>query len=92
MLAAQLNELGVVQPEAPPRNNRSSKTTNSGNGQTPHANNNNGSGNAQSQNLAQNHATAAVIDDDSDTDSEPEDSGRVRNDGTLLASDPPKPL
>ncbi|XP_073943822.1 serine/threonine-protein kinase msn isoform X2 [Choristoneura fumiferana] len=30
---------------------------------------------------------------DSDTDSDPEESGgRVRNDGTLLASDPPKPL
>lgn len=29
---------------------------------------------------------------DSETDSEPEDNGRVRNDGTLLASDPPKPL
>ncbi|XP_044735718.1 serine/threonine-protein kinase mig-15 isoform X5 [Chrysoperla carnea] len=88
-LAAQLNELGVVQPEAPPRNNRSK----SGNGGNGHSNNNNGSGNAQSQNLPQNHATtAAVIDDESDSDSEPEDSGRVRNDGTLLASDPPKPL
>ncbi|XP_063392802.1 serine/threonine-protein kinase mig-15 isoform X6 [Cydia fagiglandana] len=31
--------------------------------------------------------------DDSDSDSDPEESGgRVRNDGTLLASDPPKPL
>lgn len=31
--------------------------------------------------------------DDSDTDSDAEESGgRVRNDGTLLASDPPKPL
>lgn len=31
--------------------------------------------------------------DDSDTDSEPEENnGRARNDGTLLASDPPKPL
>jgi TRAF2/NCK-interacting kinase len=29
---------------------------------------------------------------DSETDSEPEDNGRARNDGTLLASDPPKPL
>lgn len=31
--------------------------------------------------------------EDSDTDSDAEESGgRVRNDGTLLASDPPKPL
>lgn len=31
--------------------------------------------------------------DESDSDSEAEESGgRVRNDGTLLASDPPKPL
>lgn len=32
---------------------------------------------------------AAVVDSDSDEDDE---RGAVRNDGTLLASDPPKPL
>lgn len=31
------------------------------------------------------------VESDSDSDAE-ESGGRVRNDGTLLASDPPKPL
>ena len=35
-------------------------------------------------------AAAAVFDDDSSDDDD--DDGRVANDGTLLASDPPKPL
>lgn len=39
-------------------------------------------------------ATAAqnVLDQGAESDSDEEDDGRVRNDGTLLASDPPKPL
>lgn len=91
MLAAQLSELGVVQqqPEAPPRNNRNSKPNQSQvNNNVPvsssTANNSSSSTNQQSN----------ILDPlvDSETDSEPEDNGRVRNDGTLLASDPPKPL
>ncbi|CAH1987655.1 unnamed protein product [Acanthoscelides obtectus] len=84
-LAAHLNELGVQQqqqqqpnsqPEAPPRNNRKQ--------QPPPTTNNNNNGAV---------AAAADVLVDSETDSEPEDNGRgVRNDGTLLASDPPKPL
>ncbi|XP_067014141.1 serine/threonine-protein kinase mig-15 isoform X3 [Anabrus simplex] len=35
-------------------------------------------------------STSSILDPDSDSDEEEE--GRVRNDGTLLASDPPKPL
>nr|CAH7746997.1 unnamed protein product [Callosobruchus chinensis] len=85
-LAAHLNELGVQQqqqqqpnsqPEAPPRNNRKQQ-------QPPPTTNNNNNGAV---------AAAADVLVDSETDSEPEDNGRgVRNDGTLLASDPPKPL
>lgn len=33
-----------------------------------------------------------VLDQGAESDSDEEDDGRVRNDGTLLASDPPKPL
>lgn len=86
-LAAHLNELGVQQtnqPEAPPRNNRNNK-------QAQSAVNNN----VSTPSSANNHGQASnILDplDDSDSDSEPEDNGRVRNDGTLLASDPPKPL
>lgn len=87
-MAAHLNELGVqnsTQPEAPPRNNRNSK-------QAQSAVNNN----VATPSAAGNHTVpqANILDQlvDSDSDSEPEDNGRVRNDGTLLASDPPKPL
>ncbi|KAK9869574.1 hypothetical protein WA026_003326 [Henosepilachna vigintioctopunctata] len=89
-LAAHLNELGVqssAQPEAPPRNNRNSK-------QAQSAANNNVSTPGSTSNHTPSNQSGAVIDGlvDSESDSEPEDNGRVRNDGTLLASDPPKPL
>lgn len=93
-MAAHLNELGVqntTQPEAPPRNNRNSKQAQSA------ANNNVATpSSAASNHSSTNHTVpqSNILDTlvDSDTDSEPEDNGRVRNDGTLLASDPPKPL
>lgn len=89
-LAAHLNELGIQQssqPEAPPRNNRNSKQSNNNNVSTPSSANNHTPPNNQA---SANNIEALV---DSETDSEPEDNGRgVRNDGTLLASDPPKPL
>lgn len=87
MLAAQLNELGVSpqqsqpQPEAPPRNNR----------QVPNATGKPAAPDPKSNN----HQPVNPLDpiEDSDTDSEPEETNdRTRNDGTLLASDPPKPL
>lgn len=95
MLAAHLNELGVQQqPEAPPRNNRGGSksmgannnvaaTPGSASNHTPSSNVNN-----------QMPPTGNILDPliDSESDSEPEDNGRGRNDGTLLASDPPKPL
>lgn len=88
MLAAQLNELGFSnqqqppQPDAPPRNNRQSSSAVSGksSSSTPGANH---------------HPAPHPLDplDDSDSDSEvDEPNDRTRNDGTLLASDPPKPL
>ncbi|XP_055608411.1 serine/threonine-protein kinase mig-15 isoform X7 [Uranotaenia lowii] len=102
MLAAQLNELGVsqqsqqAQPEAPPRNNRQQQQQAGSSGgaggkpamAAPNGNNNNNN----------NHHHAAPINpldpiESSDSDSEPEEpNDRARNDGTLLASDPPKPL
>jgi hypothetical protein len=89
MLAAQLNELGISpqqsqpQPEAPPRNNRSQSATAAGGKQTTPSNNNN------------NNQPVNPLDpiDTSDSDSEPDEpNDQTRNDGTLLASDPPKPL
>lgn len=92
-MAAHLNELGVqnpTQPEAPPRNNRNSKQAQSA------VNNNVATPSSAGNHSSTNHAgqQANILDSlvDSDSDSEPEDNGRVRNDGTLLASDPPKPL
>lgn len=87
MLAAQLNDLGIsqqsqqqnqcAQPEAPPRNNRTSSQG------LP-------SKSAQLPNVQSNPLDPL---DSSDSDSEPDEPNeRVRNDGTLLASDPPKPL
>lgn len=94
-MAAHLNELGVqnpTQPEAPPRNNRNSSKSQS-------VSNNNVTANSSSSIAASsatsNNQQSNIMDQlvDSDTDSEPDDNGRgVRNDGTLLASDPPKPL
>ncbi|KAF5294070.1 hypothetical protein FQA39_LY13544 [Lamprigera yunnana] len=97
VLAAHLNEL-AVQPEAPPRNNRSKQPT-SNNSSTPALISNNtpnsvnhtpGPANNQFVSQATNNILDPLID--SESDSEPEDNGRGRNDGTLLASDPPKPL
>lgn len=88
MLAAQLNELGISpqqsqpQPEAPPRSNRQQPTAVVAPKETTPSNNNN----IQPVN---------PLDpiDSSDSDSEPDEpNDRTRNDGTLLASDPPKPL
>ncbi|XP_050310027.1 mitogen-activated protein kinase kinase kinase kinase 4 isoform X3 [Anthonomus grandis grandis] len=90
-LAANLKELGMqqpssnngvaAQPEAPPRNNRN-------NSRSQASNNNNVSPPSTS-----NSANDRALDVDSESDSEPEEGGRgARNDGTLLASDPPKPL
>uniref|UniRef100_A0A1B0AD12 Uncharacterized protein n=1 Tax=Glossina pallidipes TaxID=7398 RepID=A0A1B0AD12_GLOPL len=81
-----------AQPEAPPRNNRQSgplPPTSSGSGK-PAA--------VLPPSSANNHHHVAVSNpldpmDSSDSDSEPEEpNDRARNDGTLLASDPPKPL
>lgn len=88
MIAAELNELGIFNqqsqvPAEPPRNNRqSSSASGKSNSATP------ASGNHHQQIIN-------PLDpiESSDTDSEPEESNeRGRNDGTLLASDPPKPL
>lgn len=87
-LAAHLNKLGdqqPSQPEAPPRHR------NAKHGQSAVNNNNNHSGNTANSHAA-GPAAADTVVVDSDSDSEQEDGGRVRNDGTLLASDPPKPL
>ncbi|KAK9686758.1 CNH domain [Popillia japonica] len=95
-LAAHLNELGVqqTQPEAPPRNNRNNTKQ-----QAQSANNNNvaAAPSSASNHNSSNHASQKVTNildavQSSDSESEPEDNGQVRNDGTLLASDPPKPL
>lgn len=88
MLAAELNELGIFHqqsqvPAEPPRNNRqSSSASGKSNSAAPT------SGNHHQQIIN-------PLDpiESSDSDSEPEESNeRGRNDGTLLASDPPKPL
>lgn len=92
MLAAQLNELGIsqqpqAQPEAPPRNNRLPNVPASAVG-------GGGSKSAAATNSS-NQPPINPLDpmESSDTDSEPEETNeRGRNDGTLLASDPPKPL
>ncbi|XP_076270778.1 serine/threonine-protein kinase msn isoform X7 [Rhynchophorus ferrugineus] len=91
-LAAHLNELGMqqtssngaVQPEAPPRNNRN-------NSRIQASNNNNNISSPSASSAVNDRSVDALVD--SESDSEPEDGGRgARNDGTLLASDPPKPL
>ncbi|XP_034101711.1 mitogen-activated protein kinase kinase kinase kinase 4 isoform X8 [Drosophila sulfurigaster albostrigata] len=119
VLAAQLNELGVVssqqpqpqtaaggqqqqqlaQPEAPPRNNRQSGASSTGNGAICVSASSSSSKPAASlpQQQSNNHLGQPVnpLDplDSSDSDSEPDEpNDRARNDGTLLASDPPKPL
>lgn len=95
MLAAQLNELGISQqppPEAPVRNNRQAALPAASGAakQVP------GSQPVSSTGSSNNHVQHINPLDPiecSDTDSEPEETNeRGRNDGTLLASDPPKPL
>lgn len=55
------------------------------------SNNNNNVSPPSASNSANDRPVEALVD--SESDSEPEDGGRgARNDGTLLASDPPKPL
>ncbi|XP_058985670.1 serine/threonine-protein kinase mig-15 isoform X3 [Musca domestica] len=77
-----------AQPEAPPRNNRQSGGPPSGSGKPA----------APLPTSGNNHHHVAVSNpldplDSSDSDSEPDEpNDRGRNDGTLLASDPPKPL
>ncbi|EDW68974.2 uncharacterized protein Dvir_GJ12373 [Drosophila virilis] len=118
VLAAQLNELGVVssqqpqpqtaagggqqqqqaQPRRPPRSNRQSGAS-AGNGAIcVSASSSSASKPAAAlPQQANNHLGQPVnpLDplDSSDSDSEPDEpNDRARNDGTLLASDPPKPL
>ncbi|KAI4502469.1 hypothetical protein M0802_002381, partial [Mischocyttarus mexicanus] len=94
MLAAQLNELGVSQgPEAPPRPNRQHKgppATSASNSVQPA--NSNDQNNKQMQQSSSILDQALSIESDSDDDLEDAGSNNLRNDGTLLASDPPKPL
>lgn len=53
--------------------------------------NNNNVSPPSTSNSGNDRSTDVLVD--SESDSEPEDGGRgARNDGTLLASDPPKPL
>ncbi|XP_017022999.1 serine/threonine-protein kinase mig-15 isoform X5 [Drosophila kikkawai] len=83
-----------AQPEAPPRNNRQSSGLSSSGSASG------GSSSKPAAALPQqgnNHLGQPVnpLDplDSSDSDSEPDEpNDRARNDGTLLASDPPKPL
>ncbi|XP_029158579.1 serine/threonine-protein kinase mig-15 isoform X10 [Nylanderia fulva] len=93
ILAAQLIELGVSQgPEAPPRPNRQHKgpavSSTSNSVQPASGNDQNNKQMPQSSSILD---QALSIESDSDDD---EDAGgnNLRNDGTLLASDPPKPL
>ncbi|XP_020814320.1 mitogen-activated protein kinase kinase kinase kinase 4 isoform X2 [Drosophila serrata] len=84
-----------AQPEAPPRNNRQSSGLSSSGSASG-----GGSSSKPAAALPQqgnNHLGQPVnpLDplDSSDSDSEPDEpNDRARNDGTLLASDPPKPL
>ncbi|XP_044314161.1 serine/threonine-protein kinase mig-15 isoform X4 [Drosophila rhopaloa] len=118
VLAAQLNELGVVssqqpqpqtaaggqgsqqqqaQPEAPPRNNRQSSGLSSSGGSASGGGGGSSKPAAALPQQSNNHLGQPVnpLDplDSSDSDSEPDEpNDRARNDGTLLASDPPKPL
>ncbi|XP_057326920.1 serine/threonine-protein kinase mig-15 isoform X1 [Microplitis mediator] len=98
MLCAQLNELGVSQgPEAPPRPNRQHKSpapAQSGNAATHSAQPvaNNEQNNKQMPQSSSILDQALSVESDSDDDFEDASGNNARNDGTLLASDPPKPL
>ncbi|XP_055706717.1 serine/threonine-protein kinase mig-15 isoform X38 [Phlebotomus papatasi] len=75
-----------AQPEAPPRNSRQGSNSSSSVPSKP------------APAPPNNHHAQSIVNpldpiESSDTDSEPEEAnGGTRNDGTLLASDPPKPL
>lgn len=85
-LAAQLNELGVIQPEAPARSRQNGKSSSAVVG-------GNSSHNALPAPPSLPQSTSSILDAAVESDSdEGEDGVGVRNDGTLLASDPPKPL
>ncbi|XP_069689346.1 serine/threonine-protein kinase mig-15 isoform X2 [Periplaneta americana] len=88
MLAAQLNELGVTQPEAPARSRQNGKSSSSAVGGSSSSHN---ALPAPPSSLPQSASSIldAAVESDSD---DGEDGIGVRNDGTLLASDPPKPL
>ncbi|XP_060525553.1 mitogen-activated protein kinase kinase kinase kinase 4 [Cylas formicarius] len=92
-LAAHLNELGVQQQQSKPEEekpkNEGYNNRMSSHGQS--ASNNNGLQIITQSSVGADHSVDTL--DDSESDSEPEEIGRgARNDGTLLASDPPKPL
>ncbi|GAB1866490.1 non-specific serine/threonine protein kinase [Camponotus japonicus] len=94
ILAAQLIELGVSQgPEAPPRPNRQHKglaaSSTSNSVQPASGNDQNNKQMPQSSSILD---QALSIESDSDDDLEDAGGNNLRNDGTLLASDPPKPL
>ncbi|XP_020283504.1 serine/threonine-protein kinase mig-15 isoform X11 [Pseudomyrmex gracilis] len=94
ILAAQLIELGVSQgPEAPPRPNRQHKgptaSSTSNSVQPAVGNDQNNKQMPQSSSILD---QALSIESDSDDDLEDAGGNNLRNDGTLLASDPPKPL
>ncbi|XP_076247714.1 serine/threonine-protein kinase msn isoform X18 [Calliopsis andreniformis] len=94
MLAAQLNELGVSQgPEAPPRPNRQHKgpaaSSTSNSVQPASSNDQNNKQMPQSSSILD---QALSVESDSDDDLEDAGGNNTRNDGTLLASDPPKPF
>ncbi|XP_030384958.1 traf2 and NCK-interacting protein kinase isoform X5 [Scaptodrosophila lebanonensis] len=83
-----------AQPEAPPRNNRQSGPPTGNAGISVSASS---SKPAAALPQSNNHLVQPInpLDplDSSDSDSEPDEpNDRARNDGTLLASDPPKPL
>ncbi|XP_039489672.1 serine/threonine-protein kinase mig-15 isoform X6 [Drosophila santomea] len=86
-----------AQPEAPPRNNRQSSGLSSSGGSASGGGGGSSKPAAALPQQSNNHLGQPVnpLDplDSSDSDSEPDEpNDRARNDGTLLASDPPKPL
>jgi hypothetical protein len=82
MLAAQLNELGISSSQSQQPQPEAPPRSN-----RPHSSSMSGK-----QMTPSNNNPLDPLDT-SDSDSEPEEiNERTRNDGTLLASDPPKPL
>ncbi|XP_034483629.1 mitogen-activated protein kinase kinase kinase kinase 4 isoform X3 [Drosophila innubila] len=87
----------LAQPEAPPRNNRQSGASTGNGAICVSASSSSSKPAASLPQQSNNHLGQPVnpLDplDSSDSDSEPDEpNDRARNDGTLLASDPPKPL